>query len=289
MKKSLCFALLLVVFGAVSAPPPRTWAADDRAVAVEASPSDAEYALANAEEAGQAFPTDWTKDDICRDPDGYFEFVIAALLEERAANSPIVEDLEMSVDELTEQIDQKTQLLSNTRELAAEFGRLFRQAERDKSWPVEVCGKKYSKERLESQTCRLAVRAAAFKAAIEQLQDARERAEAGLETAEVRPTHLEAQIIITRMLQRLYRAQQIPSRGPEMLSRIQGLIADPAQPSDPDELLQALAACRPIKPIEGPRRDIASQYLGTGGRSKKRKPVAQQAQADTVPPIFLQK
>lgn len=212
------------------------------------------------------------------DPDKYFDKVAATLKRELGEITPLTEQLELSVDELTTEISAKTKLLNATRALAMDYRMRFKQAG---TWPIEVCGEKYTQERMESQICRLAARAMAFREAVEELQAAREQAEEAIESVTGRPTRLTSQIIITRMLQRLHRIQQLPSAGTQMLTRARKFVRETKGNCHPDELLFVLDGRNPIKPIESARRNIAQRYLnGTGDNNRPK-----QSQTSTAKPL----
>lgn len=225
----------------------------------------------------------WPMSRVRKRPHEYFELVVRSMEGEIAELKPHMASLELSVAELTQQIEQKSCTYRKLRQLSEELRCRYNEAEREDSWPVEFCGKRYSKERLESQLSRLHAQAEVLHEVLAQLTLVRERAETWVDDLVQRPTRLEVQILLARSLQRMHGASQLSSRGDQLVANAVELLNESRQPYvNVKQRLRAATAVSPVPELETSRLQGVRSYVD-GNRKPKRKVSFSQDN-----PIFVQ-
>lgn len=256
------------------------------AVPLPVPKADQPIAELNAEGSHEPLPVlDWSMEKISQNPDAYFTAAIVAMEREMDRYRKEADELSVSVDELLRQITEKQKLYENTRQLLDIFREHYQRAMQCDKWPVEVCGRTYTKERLESQVSRLLAQAKVFREAVTELRQGLDRAEGELHSLVTRPTQLEVKITLANLIRRLHIARQIPSVGEQQLAKLQEFVGPPS-PEDPEYFVALLDAVRlPLPDPSASSRRLRTSVAFLTDDSRSRKQQARRRKS----PVFIQK
>jgi len=166
----------------------------------------------------------WTEARRQADPAGFFDAAIARLKCEATEVTAARESLAQDIGRQTGAIDAKVGLWRKAAHVATEFRDAYQLAARTNQWPVTVCGREYTEERLASQVSMLMKEAEALADCVAKLKQVRERTETRLEELTARTQVVDSQISMCMTKFELWKASRLEAYGNELLVLLDRLI-----------------------------------------------------------------